>query len=168
MLVYNMIFNVLISLCGFSGYFSQNPKLYLLTANRMSIIYFTTDILTEILVYNRYTYIPHHVLSITLINSIQLQFNTRYILLIYFFAESSSFISNFRQELKEKKKLTSNMDILFFIYYFMSRNIFLPVLVYQFKEYKTLIFLSFMIQNMSYFWTFKWINSILKYRRKLR
>lgn len=163
-----MIFNVLISLCGFSGYFSQNPKLYLLTANRMSIIYFTTDILTEILVYNRYTYIPHHVLSITLINSIQLQFNTRYILLIYFFAESSSFISNFRQELKEKKKLTSNMDILFFIYYFMSRNIFLPVLVYQFKEYKTLIFLSFMIQNMSYFWTFKWINSILKYRRKLR
>ena len=168
MLIYNMIFNVLISLCGFSGYFSQNPKLYLLTANRMSIIYFTTDILTEILVYNRYTYIPHHILSITLINSIQLHFNTRYILLIYFFAESSSFISNFRQELKEKKKLTSNMDILFFIYYFMSRNIFLPVLVYQFKEYKTLIFLSFMIQNMSYFWTFKWINSILKYRRKLR
>lgn len=166
MLFYNMSFNFFITLSSMLGYFSKNPQYYLSITNKLSTFYWSSDIFMEICIYNRYVYVPHHIFSIYLVNSIRPEFNVYYILLLFIFAESTSFVTNLRLILKEKKWLIPKIDYLFFIYYFICRDIFMPLLIYKFKEYRIIFYCIIVIQIMSLVWTVKWLISIIKYNRK--
>ena len=82
---------------------------------------------------------------------------------MFFITESSAFITNIRGVLKKRKNLPVKYDNLFFIYYMVSRNIALPIMIYRYSNYSIIYYSGGLIQLMSLYWSYKWGKSIIKF-----
>lgn len=154
------------SFMGLIGYIMNSPMYLMNVLKIFSSYYFLTDSLNEICLHKRYHYIPHHILALLAIASIQEHLNLNDINLMFFYSEGTSFIINIRLILKEEKKLTFKLDLMFFSIYFFGRMGGMSSILYRFYSYKQLFYSGLMIEVMSLFWLYKWYKSILKYKSK--
>ena len=99
MILINIFFNFLLSYYSVAGYIYDAPLLYLYFLKYTGLFYFTGDILMEIILYNRYQYILHHLIAIlsilNMINCLVFNlfkftffFSEFFILIISFFSTS--------------------------------------------------------------------------------
>ena len=162
----NMFFNLVLTATSLIGYFSSNPLFYVNLAKYTSATYFIEDSLMEVILYKRYIYLPHHIISLVAICSMWNSFPLYDSLLMFFITESSAFITNLRSVLKKRKNLPIHYDKLFFIYYTGTRNMVLPMLIYRYSNYSIIYYSGGLIQLMSLYWTYKWGKSIVNYQKK--
>ena len=160
MLVINLFFNFLLSYYSVAGYIYDAPLLYLYFLKYTGLFYFTGDILMEIILYNRYHYIPHHLITILSILNVNEHGKVYMILLMFFLTESTSFIMNLRYLCKKYLCLSKKLDLTFFAYHNIMRNIMMPYVIYQFYDCKLLYYSGIIIQCMTFYWTYKWWNTI--------
>jgi hypothetical protein len=163
-----MFFNFVLSYYGLCGYWADDPFTYVLYLRYLGIFYFSADIFMEVVLYKRYAYISHHLITIGSIWSIEKSYPLDLVLLMYFCAESTSLVSNMRYVLKKNNSLSPEVDQAFFVYYNISRNIAMPVIIYHFYSYPVLFFSGCVIQCMTFHWTYLWLKSIRKYKYKCR
>ena len=166
MLCLNMSFNIILSWYGCIGYFSVIPLYYINKIKYISLFYFTGDTLTEIFVYKRYTYIPHHIIVLITLLNIWNNYPIYESLAIVAVSESSSFITNVRTILKEKNILSLTTDKVLYIYYNCARNIAMPMIIYRCSNYPIMYYSAWLIQCMSIYWSILWTKSIIKYQSK--
>ena len=100
----------------------------------------------EIGLYKRYIYLPHHIIALTAIVSVWKNCPIYDSLLMFFFAESSAFITNFRGVLGGFKDIYIIYIYFFNITYFDSLLYFYPTdmsntnsLVVLYNHYKKLL-----------------------------
>lgn len=161
-----LFFNFTMSTMGLFGYLMSSPMYFMNALKIFSSYYFITDSLNEICVHKRYHYIPHHILALVAIVSIQEHLNLNDINLMFFYSEGTSFIINIRLILKEENRLSFKLDLIFFSIYFFGRMIGMSSILYRFYSYKRLFYSGVLIEIMSLFWLYKWYKSILKYKLK--
>ncbi len=173
MLKINLTFNIIYILISFRGLLIQSLQsiqYYNKCASLISFIYFSYDTYSECVIYKRYTFIPHHIISIFIAYKFYFLKNTYLIEngpMLLLSSEGTSFIVNFRTLLINNKKLTTKIDILLFIIYILTRNLVLTPILYKEKNKQYLIWYSWVcILIMSNLWSYKWIKSIIKYYNK--
>ena len=164
MIAYNICFNIISSTLGMCGLLRKNQLFYLQLLKSSSVLYFFTDSIMEVKLYSRYSYIPHHIVS--MISCLSLNENSPYdyVFVTFFLAESSSLSANIRHVLKTKEKLHIEMDTILYMYFFFCRIIGLPYVIYNLKNELLLYYGSICIYLMSLYWCFKWMKSITKKR----
>ncbi len=162
----NLFFNFLLAYNGFMGYISDTPLLYLTFLKNSSAFYFLEDTLMEIFLYKRYEYVPHHLVALTSILSIREEMPTYQILLMYFCTESTSFVLNIRHVLKTYSYLPVSLDLTFFVYHNIVRNMVMTFVIYNLYECKVLYYGGWAIQGMTYYWTYTWWKSIRNHQKK--
>ena len=162
----NMFFNLVLTATSLIGYFSSNPLFYVNLAKYTSAIYFIEDSLMEVILYKRYIYLPHHIISLVAIFSMWNSFPLYDSLLMFFITESSAIITNLRGVLKKRKSLPIHYDKLFFSYYMVTRNIAMPIMIYRYSNYTIIYYSGGLIQLMSLYWSYKWGKSIIEYQKK--
>ena len=91
-----MFFNLVLTATSLIGYFSSNPLFYVNLAKYTSATYFIEDSLMEVILYKRYIYLPHHIISLVAIFSMWNSFPLYDSLLMFFITESSAIITNLR------------------------------------------------------------------------
>lgn len=160
MILINIFFNFLLSYYSVAGYIYDAPLLYLYFLKYTGLFYFTGDILMEIILYNRYQYILHHLIAILSILNMNEHEKVYMLLLMCFCTESTSFIMNIRCLCKKHLCLPKILDISFFAYHNIMRNIMMPYVIYQFYDYKLLYYCGIVIQCMTFYWTYKWWKTI--------
>ena len=160
MIVINLFFNLLITYYSAVGYIYDEPLLYLFLLKYISLFYFTGDTLMELILYNRYEYIPHHLVAIVSILNVNEHGPVYMLLLIYFCTESTTFIMNLRCVCKRYLCLPKLLDLTFFTYHNIMRNIVMPIAIYNCYNYKVLFCGGIIIQGMTYYWTYKWWKTI--------
>jgi len=163
----NLFFNFLLTYNGFMGYMSNTPLLYVNFLKRASAFYFLEDILMEIFLYKRYEYVPHHLVALAGILSIREDIPTYPILLMYFCTESTSFVLNIRHVLKKHFYLPVYLDLIFFVYHNILRNMVMTFVIYNLQKYKVLYYGGWAIQGMTYYWTYNWWKSIRNHQKKI-
>jgi hypothetical protein len=162
----NMFFNLVLTATSLIGYFSSNPLFYVNLAKYTSATYFIEDSLMEVILYKRYIYLPHHIISLVAIFSMWNSFPLYDSLLMFFITESSAIITNLRGVLKKRKSLPIHYDKLFFSYYMVTRNIAMPIMIYRYSNYTIIYYSGGLIQLMSLYWSYKWGKSIVEYQKK--
>ncbi len=162
----NMFFNLVLTATSLIGYFSSNPLFYVNLAKYTSATYFIEDSLIEVILYKRYIYLPHHIISLVAIFSMWNSFPLYDSLLMFFITESSAIITNLRGVLKKRKSLPIHYDKLFFSYYMVTRNIAMPIMIYRYSNYTIINYSGDLIQLMSLYWSYKWGKSIVEYQKK--
>ena len=162
----NMFFNLVLTAPSLIGYFSSNPMFYVNLAKYTSATYFIEDSLMELILYKRYIYLPHHIISLVAIFSMWNSFPLYDSLLMFFITESSAIITNLRGVLKKRKSLPIHYDKLFFSYYMVTRNIAMPIMIYRYSNYTIIYYSGGLIQLMSLYWSYKWGKSIVEYQKK--
>lgn len=162
----NMFFNVLLSTSALIGYFSKFPLIYTKFIKYASVCYFVEDSLMEIGLYKRYIYLPHHIIALIAIGSVWKNCPIYDSLLMFFFAESSAFITNIRGVLKKHGTLSIKYDKVFFMYYICARNIAMPIIIYRCSDYTIIYYSGCLVQLMNLYWTYMWGKSIIKYQNK--
>jgi hypothetical protein len=173
MLNVNLSFNILSILIAFGGLTQktwQNIQFYNRLSCLSAFIYFPYDIYLECVIYKKYSFVPHHIISIIFaykfyfLKNIPLIENTPMLLLC---AEGTGFIVNLRTLLINNKKLTTKIDIILFIVYTLIRNTILTPTLYKIRKDNYTIWYSwFLILIMSNMWSYNWIKSIIKYYNK--
>ena len=170
-LTFNIIF-ILISLGGIVTQTLQSIQNYNKFACLISFIYFSYDTYSECILYKRYIFIPHHIVSILIaykfyfLKNIYLIKNGPLLLLC---GEGTSFIVNIRTILINNKKLTTKIDAILFIVYTIIRNGIITPLLYKTKTDNYILWNSWIcILFMSNLWCYKWIKSIIKYNNKIK
>lgn len=164
MIAYNICFNILLSTLSMCGLIRHNPLFYLQLLKSSTIFYFFTDAIMEVKLYSRYSYIPHHIISIVSCLSLNENSPYDYVFVTFFLAESSSLSANIRYVLKTKEKLHIEMDTILYMYFFFCRIIGLPYVIYNLKNELILYYGGICIYLMSLYWSFKWMKSITKKR----
>lgn len=162
----NLFFNFILAYNGFVGYMSNTPLLYVTFLKRTSAFYFLEDTLMEIFLYKRYEYVPHHLVALAGILNIREDTPTYPILLMYFCTESTSFVLNIRHVLKTHFYLPVSLDLTFFMYHNIMRNMVMTFVIYNLQEYKVLYYVGWAIQGMTYYWTYTWWKSIRNHQKK--
>ena len=161
-----MFFNLVLTAPSLIGYFSSTPLFYVNLAKYTSATYFIEDSLMELILYKRYIYLPHHIISLVAIFSMWNSFPLYDSLLMFFITESSAIITNLRGVLKKRKSLPIHYDKLFFSYYMVTRNIAMPIMIYRYSNYTIIYYSGGLIQLMSLYWSYKWGKSIVEYQKK--
>ena len=162
----NMCFNGLTTMLGILALYSNEPYDFIIQIKQISFLYFSMDSIVEYWVYHRLEYIPHHVVSLACTAYIQKDHPLFLVLYTFVFAESTSFVSNLRYVLKSTKSLGFVTDMYLFGYYSLCRFFFIPFIIYHLYEYKLLYYGGLYIIAMSYYWGYKWGQSIYKYHIK--
>jgi hypothetical protein len=165
-IVINMLSNFVLASSGIILFMSSPKNIFVLKniICNVATTYYVTDTITEIVIYKRLMYIPHHLCAIVGFNKIYyLNFDIndlRYLGLMFSLIEYTSLIVNLRTFMKRYKKLLLNHDIFFYSNYLVIRCIMLPYVIYYYIDNPILIYCSWLVYIMSVFWTFKWTKTI--------
>ena len=169
----SLLFNCSIVLIGLSGLILQNIKTIQILNKVtciLSFIYFSYDTYIEFIKHNRYTFIPHHIICIILgykvyfLTDIYFIKNSPILLLC---SEGTSLMVNIRTIVKNKNKLTSKIDICFFILYTYLRNCVISPILYKIPEkYIFVWYLWVPVLILSNVWSYLWLINIIKYYNK--
>ena len=174
MLAVNLSFNllfILISFCGLTQKTWQNIQFYNQLSCFVSFIYFSYDTYKEYVIYKRYLYIPHHIISILIAYKFYFLKNIYLIEkgpILLLCGEGTSFLINFRTLLLNNKKLTTKIDTTLLIVYTLIRNIIITPTIYKIRKDNDMIWkLWVIILIMSNMWSYKWIKSIIKHHKNV-
>lgn len=166
MILFNILFTGFIIYNAGNIFLSDLQDTQYLACNMYNLVnmYYLTDTIIEIIIFNRWLYVPHHLIAITSLHFIRninysselLKEYSLYFLLI----EYTAFLLNIRTLIKEKcNKIPICLEIFFFVNYSVLRITVLPIIIYRLDSnfLKANILLIFL---MSIYWIYKWSNSI--------
>ncbi len=133
------------------------------------IAYYMFDTIYDYMVFKRFIYVYHHILSICayfyVMKYIHIYPLNTLINMVDFigYADFSGLMINIREGLKIKKRLTSLKDLVMLVIYFYSRVYSFPFYIYRFRNNLELVFPLLILTLASYIWAFNWT---LNYTRR--
>ena len=148
MLLFNLTFGIIINLLLLFNCLLKKD-IYWLCFIIISIIYYILDTCLEAFKYERYMYIPHHILSTIICICFFFIGNINNASMIILLIESTTLILNIREILKNKKKLSLTADFMFLIYYALIRCFIAPYFSCSFRSNKIIYFSANLIFLMS-------------------
>ena len=173
MLFWNILGNISILLKTINIYFAPSSDILQLSKQTCNFcaIYYSMDSLSEIVIYNRYAYIPHHLITIFLMyciktSSYHLETIQEYSLL-FFFIEYTSLLLNVRSLIRYYGKLNLNLELFFYTNYVIFRLFLIPIIIWRLDNIYMII-CTILIYAMSVYWLYNWTSKIrIKYNLKL-
>ena len=170
---WNIIFNILFALTPVS-YIFYDETTFMITLRPLisntCFCYYIMDIIWEIVNYNRYFYIPHHI--VTMYQFYIFKYGDysyeQFKLMLFTFAilEYTTIFSNIRDHLKQQKNLSIYFDIFMSIQYFYIRCYLFPYYTFNYLlHYYVNIFpkiTNIILIIMSYYWLLLWSKTLIK------
>ena len=125
------------------------------------------DTVIEMLYYDRYLYIIHHLVSVAEIVIIKNNkidyFTMQQIIKMYSYLEVNSLIVNLREDLKKRNKLTVPIDCALILVYTYVRAFLFPYFIYTYLHtYPQIAIIPWIIYSVSMIWLYQWSNSLKK------
>lgn len=170
--LWNMIFNALFSLTPFTKYLLDENTFMLIARpliTNSGYLYYAMDSFWEIVNYNRYIYIPHHICSVYLFYMFK---NHDYnyeelheMLFVFAMLEYTTLFLNIRDHLKKINKLHVIFDLALYFQYIYIRCYLFIIYSYtlMFYYHNTLPkIMNVILILMSYYWVFLWSKSLIK------
>lgn len=128
------------------------------------MIYYLSDTIHQLAYEKNIGYIIHHLFTFYQINTIRNVENIEAQIICnncFGLLEFNSLILLVRSDLKETKKLTTEIDIIMYLSYFITRAIMFPYYIYIMSEY-TPIYIPSGIYLMSMKWLYDWTIKLNK------
>lgn len=170
--LWNMIFNTLFCFYPLTKYLLDENTFMIVARpfiTNSGYLYYTMDSIWEIVNYNRYIYIPHHICSFYLFyifkNHDYKYEELQYMLFVFSMLEYTTLFLNIRDHLKKINKLHVIFDLALYFQYIYIRCYLFIIYSFTLMNYyhNTLpIIMNVMLILMSYYWVFLWSKSLIK------
>ena len=126
--------------------------------------YYSMDLIHQVMGEKNLGYIVHHIISFHQINMVRSIENIETQALCnecFGFLELNSLLLLFREDLKEKKLLTNDTDLVMYVTYLITRGFMFPIYIY-YMSYSIPVYLPIMLYLMSMKWLYDWTKSLTK------
>ena len=136
--------------------------------------YYSFDIVWEILYYNRFVYIPHHIFTLYLFylfkNEDYSYYELKNMIWMFSLLEYTTLFSNIRDHLKKVNKLDIKFDVFMYLQFLLIRIFYFTYFTYYylFSFFKSSFpkILTVCLISMSYYWFYLWSKTIKKKLKK--